>query len=102
MKSDLYKTFSLCQDWSPVLIINDHEGAHVCMQEQRVNMCTQLGTVNKPSYLSQMKSDLHKKFSVCQGWSPQLICNIRRHAHAFMHAQHMKMCRQLKAINKPS
>ena len=66
MKSDLHKIFSLCQDWSPVLIINVHGGAHACMHAQHVKMCTQLGTVNKPSYLSQMKSDHHKTLSIYQ------------------------------------
>ena len=49
---------------------------HACMHTQHVKMCTQLGAVNKPSYLSQIKSDLHKIFSVCQGWSLELIDNI--------------------------
>ena len=70
MKSDLHKTFSICQDWSTVLINNVHGGAHACVHAQRVNTCTQLREVNKPSYLSQIKSDLHKTFSVCRDWSP--------------------------------
>ena len=47
MRSDPHKTFSICQDWSPVLIYYVHEGAHACMHAYCVKMCTQLGAVNK-------------------------------------------------------
>ena len=79
--------------------------AHKCVHAQHVKTCTQLREVNKPSYLSQMKSDLHKTFSVCQGWSLELIDSIHDvggHAHVRLHAQHIKMCMQLGTLNKPS
>ena len=89
-KSDLHKIFSVCQDGSPVLNNNVHGGAHVCMHAQGMNTCTQLRKVNKHSYLSQMKSDFHKTFSLCLDWSHVLICNVHGRACAFMHTQNMK------------
>ena len=57
---------------------------------------------NTPQYLSQMKSDLHKIFSIPKDWSPELIKSVRAHAHARVHAQHVETCTQLWAKNKPS
>jgi hypothetical protein len=56
-----------------------------------MNICTQLGAVNIPSYLSQIKSDLHKTFSVCQDCSPELIKNVYGGAHVthLTHLTHM-------------
>ena len=102
MKSDLHKTFSVCCDCSPVLINNVHGGAHACVHAQHVNKCTQLREVNKHSYLSQMKSDLHKTFSVCRDWSPVLINNVHGGAHACVHAQRVNTCTQLREVNKHS
>ena len=87
MKSDLHKTFSVCLEWSPVLINNVHGGSHACMHVQCVNTCTQYREVNKPSYLSQMKSDHHKTFSVCQDWSAVLINNVHGGAHVLAYEQ---------------
>ena len=102
MKSDHHKTFSVCQDWSPVLIYNVHGGANGCLHGQRVKTCTQLGAVNMPSYLSQMKSYLHKTFSVCQNWSPELLNSVFWHTHACVHAQRINLWTQLWTVNKPS
>ena len=67
------------------------------MHAQRVKKCTQLGAISKPSYLSHIKSDVHKTFSVCQDWSPVLIYNVYGGAHAIcMHAHN------LGEVNKPS
>ncbi len=64
---------------------------------QHVEMWMQLRAVNKPSYLSQIRSDLQKTFSVCQDWSPVLINNVFGGAHGCVHAQRVKMCTQLRA-----
>ncbi len=56
---------------------------------------------NTPLYLCQMRSDLHKTFSVCQDWSPELIINVHGHAQACMYAQCMEMCMQFRAVIKP-
>ena len=101
MKSDLHKTFSVCRDWSLVLINNVHSSVYACMHAERVNMCKQLREVNKPSYLSKMKSDLHKAFSVCQDWSTVLIYNVHVGAHVCVHTQHVNTCTQLREVNKP-
>ena len=56
---------------------------------------------NTPSYLSQMKSDLHETFSVSSHWSPKLINNVCGRAHARMHAQRVKTCTQLGQFDTP-
>ena len=40
---------------------------------------------DKPQYLGQLKSDLHKIVIKCKNWSPQLINNVFGAAHANMH-----------------
>ncbi len=52
---------------------------------------------NTPQYLSQMKSDLQKTFSVLQDWSPELINNVR----VRVHGQHVEMCMQLWEKTNP-
>ena len=54
-----------------------------------------------PQYISQMKFDLHKTFSICQDWSSELISNVCWHVLAHMHAQGMETCKQHGAVNKP-
>ena len=102
MKSDLHETFRICQDWSPQLINIVRGHAHACVHAQHMIMCMQLRAINKPSYISQIRSDIHKSFSICQAWYPVLINKVFGSAYGCMHAQHMKMCLQLRAENKPS
>ena len=75
MKSDIHETFSKYQDLSPELIYKVRWCARACVHAQRVNTYTQLGAVYKPSYLGQMKSDIHENFCKCQDGSPELIYN---------------------------
>ena len=49
-----------------------------------------------------MKSDLHETFRVCQDWSPELIDNVRWLACMCVHAQHVEICTQLRAVKKTS
>ena len=53
---------------------------------------------NTPQYLSQIKSDLHKTFSIFQKWSPDLTDNIHVHACARVHAQCVKKCMLLLCL----
>ena len=104
MKSDIHETFSICQDWSPELI-NNVRGcvqAHARVHAQRVELCTQIWAVYNPSYFSQMKSDIHETFSICQDYSPELINNVPGCACACVHAQRVKTGTQLGAVYKPS
>ena len=67
------------------------------MHAQSMNTCMQLRAENKPSYLSQTKSDFHETFSVCQDWFLELINNIYWRVHVCMQAQCMKTFMQLEA-----
>ena len=57
---------------------------------------------NTPQFVIQMKSGLHKTFSIFQDWSPELINDVHVPACACVHAQRMKTCMQLWAENIPS
>ncbi len=52
---------------------------------------------NTPQYLSQIKSDLPKTFSILQVWSPALINNVRMCPHVRVHAQHIETCTHIYA-----
>ena len=54
------------------------------------------------AYIRQMKSDLHKIFSILKDWSPELIKSVCARAGARVHAQDVETCTQLWAKNKPS
>ena len=56
---------------------------------------------NTPLYLNQMKSDLHKTFSIISGWSPKLVNNVCGCACARVHAQRVKTCTQLGQFDTP-
>ena len=43
---------------------------------------------NTPQYLSQLKSDLHKMFSIFSDWSPDLIYDVHLHS-ALKHAYNL-------------
>ena len=49
-------------------------------------------------WIHQMKSKLHQTSSICQLWSPELIYNIRGHAHARVHTRQVKMCTLLLCL----
>ena len=57
MKSDLHKTLSVFQDWSPEMINNVHLCARERVHAQRVKTCMQLGQWDTTQFLSQMNSD---------------------------------------------
>ena len=89
IKSDLHETFSIFQDRSPELTNNVRGCASARVHAKRVKLCMQLWAVYNPSYFSQMKSDIHETFSICQDWSPELINNVHGCATAFVHGEHV-------------
>ena len=102
IKSDLHETFSIFQDRSPELTNNVRGCASARVHAKRVKLCMQLWAVYNPSYFSQMKSDIHETFSICQDYSPELINNVPGCACACVHAQRVKTGTQLGAVYKPS